>query len=191
MSDLRQQQLAIVDATLGVCAETGYLDATVDDIARQAGVRIENFHRLFSGKEDAFLELLSIEERRLFSRIESRSVKTADTARRIEIAIRAALGWVDENPRDARVCIVESTRATTRIFQRREQTLDRLAASLRSCRPGPGLGSPPELLEELLVGGVCEVLGDRLSKGDAAPVSDLAPELIELFLRSCLSTADA
>jgi AcrR family transcriptional regulator len=191
MSDLRQQQLAIVEATLGVCAETGYLDATVDDIAKQAGVRTENFHRVFSGKENAFLELLSIEERRLFSRIKSGCAKTADTARRIELGIRAVLGWVDENPRDARVCIVESTRATTRIFERREQTLDRLAASLRSCKLGPGLGQPPDLLEELLIGGVCEVLGDRLSKDAAAPVSDLAPELIELFLRSCLSTADA
>jgi AcrR family transcriptional regulator len=176
---LARDRRAILEATAAVCGEKGYPDATVADIVARAGIGAEAFHRVFPDKEEAFLELLSIEEERLLGRVEDACVRTEYTASRVGHGLLAALEWVDENPRDARVCIVEPTRATTRIFERRERTLDRLAGLLREHAPRPA--SAPELLEELMVAGVCEVLGGRLSSGDASQAVDLAPELTQLL----------
>jgi AcrR family transcriptional regulator len=164
-----------------VCAERGYPDATVREIAARAGVGIDIFKWVFGNKEDAFLALLWVEERRLLGKVEEACDKAKDPASRIEGGLRAALEWVDENPREARVCIVEPTRATTRIFEKREQTLERLAGLLRTNAPS-GPSAVPELFEELLVAGVCEVLGDRLSTGTVGRAVDLVPELAELLL---------
>jgi AcrR family transcriptional regulator len=174
-------RLAILDATAAVCAERGYPDATVREIAARAGVGIDTFKWVFGTKEDAFLALLWVEERRLLGKVEEACDKAKDPPSRIEGGLRAALEWVDENPREARVCIVEPTRATTRIFEKREQTLERLAGLLRTNSP-PAPSYAPELLEDLLVAGVCEALGGRLGSGDPERAIDLAPELTELLL---------
>lgn len=175
------RRLAILEATAAVCAERGYPEATVDEIAARAGLALADFCQVFPDKEEAFLELLSLEEGRLLTLVEDECAKTEDPVSRIEGGLRAALSWVDENPRDARVCIVEPTRATAHIFERREQTLERLAGLLRTNAP-PGPSSVPELFEELLVAGVCEVLGGRLTTGTVGRAVDLAPELAELLL---------
>jgi hypothetical protein len=133
--------------------------------------------------EEAFLELLSSAEEQVLGRVESACDKSGDDApTRIERGLRSVLEWVDENPGVARVCIVEPTRSSRRIFERRQQTLERLAVLLRFNAP-PAAGVP-ELLEELLVGGVCEVLGGRLGHAGGARAIDLAPELTELLIAS-------
>jgi AcrR family transcriptional regulator len=182
---LTRRRLEILEATVAVCAEKGYPEASVADIAKRAGMGVEGFRRVFPDKEEAFLGLLSIEEKQFLDQVEDGCGKAhGGAASRVERGLRSALEWVDENPRDARVCIVEPTRATTRIFERREQTLDRLADLLRE--HGPRREIAPELLEELLVAGVCEVLGGRLSTGHASRAVDLAPELTELLLGTYL-----
>ena len=134
--------------------------------------------------EEAFLQLLSSAEGELLRRVESACDKVDDDAStRIERGLRSVLEWVDENPGVARVCIVEPTRSSKRVFERRQQTLERLAVLLRFNAPSDARGAP-ELLEELLVGGVCEVLGGRLSHSDSARALDLAPELTELLIAS-------
>ena len=179
------QRRAIVEATFAVCAESGYPEATVAEIAQRAGGGIDGFRASFADKEQAFLELLSIEEGRLLGRVEGGCVGVDDPASRIERGLLAVLEWVDDSPRDARVCIVESTRATRRIFERREQTLERLAVLLESNAPR-GPVPMPASFGDLLVAGVCEVLGHRLSTGEGGRVIDLAPELNELLLGSYL-----
>lgn len=174
----------IAEATAVVCAQKGYPEATVREIAARAGVAPEVMREIFSSKEEALLGLLSIADEELLGRVESACEKAGDdTAARIERGLRSVLEWVDENPRLARACIVEPTRATKRVFERREQTLERLALLLRSS-VSPRPEAVPELLEEFLVAGVCEVLGDRLSGGTGARALDLAPELTQLLLAS-------
>ncbi len=172
---------AIVEATASVCAQKGYPDTTVGDVAARAQIDVDSFLKVFPDVEEAFIELLSVEEHRLLGQVEEACVKTDDPASRIERGLRATLRWVDENPRDARVCIVEPTRATRRVFERREQALERLADLLRSTAP-PAPSAVPALFEELLVAGVCEVLGGRLRDGEPGRAIDLAPELAELLL---------
>jgi AcrR family transcriptional regulator len=176
-----RRRRAILEATAAVVAESGYPDATVRAIATRARLGVDSFHRVFRGKEEAFLALLAIEERRLLGAVEAACERTDDPASRVEAGLRAALEWVDANPRDARVCIVEPTRSTRRIFERREQTLDLLAGLLRSNAPSPP-EFVPEMLDDLLVAGVCEVLGGRLSTESPGRAVDLAPELNELLL---------
>ncbi len=134
--------------------------------------------------EGEILGLLSSAEAELLGRVGSVCDKVDDDPRtRIERGLRAVLEWVDENPRVARACIVEPTRSTRRVFERREQTLQRLAELLRLNAP-PGSSGAPEVLEELLVAGVCEVLGGRFGDGGEAHALDLAPELTELLIGS-------
>jgi AcrR family transcriptional regulator len=178
---IARRRRAILEATAAVCAENGYPDATVAEIASRARIGIDAFHGVFADKEEAFLALLSIEAERLLRLVEEACDKSEAPASRIGRALVAVLEWVDENPRDARICIIEPTRATRSVFERREETLERLALLLRSNAP-PGPSVAPELIEEMLVAGVCEVLGGRLGSGDTGRAVDLAPELTELVL---------
>lgn len=134
--------------------------------------------------EDALLELLSSAEQEVLGRVEAACDKVgADAPTRIERGLRSVLEWVDENPGVARVCIVEPTRSSRRVYERRQQTLERLAVLLRLNAP-IAAAEAPDLLEELLVGGVCEVLGGRLSHDAGARTLDLATELTELLIAS-------
>lgn len=56
-TDVRRQQ--IFDAALTVCAEKGYFNTRVDDIAAQAGLSKGSVYHHFSSKRDLFLDLMA------------------------------------------------------------------------------------------------------------------------------------
>jgi AcrR family transcriptional regulator len=179
---LARRRRAILEATASVCAEKGYPELNVAAIADRAGFATNAFREVFPDEQEAFLELLSSEGERLLGRVEEACGQTgADPVSRVERGLRTVLEWVDENPRDAQVCIVESIRATTRVFEWRKQTLDRFVALLRTAAPAV-FSESPELLGELMVAGVYAVLVRRLERPTPGLAVNLAPELTELLL---------
>jgi AcrR family transcriptional regulator len=182
MSD-QPSQRELTEAAAEVFAEKGYPEATVEDVAVRAGASVDRFHELFPDKEAALLALLESVEADLFERAKGGCASAGERAdERLELTLRALLGWVDEKPPVARTCLFETNRATPVVFERRKRILGRLAALLRA-NHRPSL-DVPEMYEELVVGGICEVLSMRVVRGEAKRAVDMAPELTELLVRS-------
>jgi AcrR family transcriptional regulator len=176
----RHSQSKITEAAAAVFAEEGYSEATVAEIAARAEISVGRFHELFPDKEAALLALLESVEVDLFERARDGCSDAGEApGERVESTLRALLSWVDERPPVARACLLETNRATPAVFDRRVQILDRLAALLRANHPS--LPEAPAMYEELLVGGICEVLSMKVVGNEELSAVDLAPELAQLL----------
>jgi AcrR family transcriptional regulator len=173
----------ITEAAAEVFAEKGYPEATDEDIAARAAISVDRLQGIFPGKEAAFLSILEIAEAELFERFDDGCAGSGeDSTERIEFGLRSVLGWVDERPPLARTCLLECNRATPTVYRRRARILERFGALLKVNHPP--LPNAPEIYEELLVGGICEMLSMRVVKGELDRAVDLTPELTELLVRS-------
>ena|SRR5664279_5454259 len=86
MSGAPHEQAALFDhplaaAVVAVVGKRGYRDATVADFLVEAGVRREEFDRLFAGKDDAVLRVFE--------------AYTANFKRRITAAFESEPSWPD------------------------------------------------------------------------------------------------
>jgi AcrR family transcriptional regulator len=170
----------LTEAAAEVFAERGYSEATVEEIAERAGGDVARLHNLFPDKEAVLLALLESAEVDLFERARDGCAGAGDAPEeRVELTLLALLGWVDERRPLARTCLLETQRATPVVFERRSLIIDRLAALLRANQPQ--LSDVPEMYEQLLVGGICEVLSMKVVAGGEAAAVDLAPQLTELL----------
>lgn len=170
------------EAAAEVFAEKGYAEATVEGIAARAGAAVAGFHEFFADKEAVLLALLGSVEVDLFERARSGCAAAGDApGERVESTLRALLAWVDERETVARTCLLETNRATPVVFDRRSRILDRLAALLRANQPS--FPEAPEMYEQLLIGGICEVLSMKVVGDGELSAVDLAPELAELLIR--------
>ena len=78
-------------------AETGYHPTSVAEIVRSVGVGKGVFYWYFSSKEELFLEILRDAQTDLRRTQQHAIGDEADPVRRIELGMRASMGWFDEH----------------------------------------------------------------------------------------------
>lgn len=83
LSGEERRTYAILDAALEVFTMKGYHNATVDDIAQQAGVSKGTCYQYFSGKEDIFVATLDRTLEKLLSEAEAAAAGSKDALTRL------------------------------------------------------------------------------------------------------------
>jgi AcrR family transcriptional regulator len=99
----RNQRERLIAAIAEACAERGYAETSVADVAKRAGVSTVTFYKQFAEKRDCMLAA----HRQLLGRLLEAIDRACEEEARSRVAIRTALGLFAADPPSARLLSVE------------------------------------------------------------------------------------
>lgn len=183
----------ILDAAFSVFLERGYEGASMEEIARRAGVSKPVVYSSFPGKEALFGELLRREEQRILDAIATAvpaELITDDLEGLIADALTAFLQAVIESPESFQVVFLGSggaDAAVTRRLQRgREAQIDAIASLAENWLKAQGVPEPEKTgrLQGYLFVGMAENAARALvAEPDRWTPREMAEQVARLFMR--------
>jgi AcrR family transcriptional regulator/DNA-binding MarR family transcriptional regulator len=157
------QRARILSAMVVECCERGVGGVSVAHVVSRSGVSRRTFYDVFGDREDcfaaAFERALSLARTRVLDASESQG----SWRERVRAGLTALLGFLEDEPRLARVLVCESAAGGPRVLARRAETIEQLA---RMVDEGRGESKARVELSPLtgegIVGGALAVIGARL-----------------------------
>jgi AcrR family transcriptional regulator len=190
VSDIQRSRL--LAGAVAVVGELGYERTTVGRITARARVSRRTFYEMFAGREECLAALLDDVATQVQRELQAAGLEGMSWRERIRTGLGVILGFLDREPVLARVCVVESSRASGLVQERRELALVRLVAELEEDHPqgarGDGCGT---LTAEGLVGAALAIVQARLSQVPSEPLADLLGELMGMIVLPYLGSAAA
>lgn len=176
-------------------AERGAAGATVSvaDVVARAGVSRTVFRELFADREACLLAAFEL----AVELVENRTADAYEAEPRWLDAIRAALaillGFVEEEPALASLCVVYSMSGGADVLRRRAEVLGQLAAVVDRGRlqVPPGRPQPPPVIAEGVVGAVLAIVQNRLLLPERPPMADLFGPLMSMIVMPYMGPAVA
>jgi hypothetical protein len=139
-----------------------------------------------------FAEAFDAADARLRATLDSACSGEGGWAAQAVAAVFAVLEFAADDPDDARVLTAGAFDYGAYGAVRYRRMIDDLATRLAAGRRGPGVDRElPQLTEEALVGGIAEIVAERLRAGREAELPGLAVELAELVLAPYLGATEA
>lgn len=186
------QRKRIVAAAIDAAAELGYYKLTVAAVINRARVSRRTFYDMFSDRDDCFLA--GLEQTVDQARALTASAYAAERGWRegIRAALEVLLNAMEDDPGLARLWVIETPRGGRAVLERRALVLDELAAIVDAGRPlVKGARLPPDLTAQAIVGGILEVLHDRLLNTGGDRLTDLLGPLMHTIVLPYLGPAVA
>lgn len=177
------QRTRILAATARVTAAHGYPGLTIERVIGDAGVSRKTFYQHFRNKEEVFLAAYDDAVARLTDRIaEAESASRDDFTRNVEATLDATLRFLAEHPDQARLVVVEVLAAGPRAVRRRHESLrtlvDLVDRGTCALAEEEGLRTPPAITAETVVGGMVEVVYNRVERGETDTLPTLLADLV-------------
>lgn len=176
---VENQRLRIFAAVAASVSSAGYGKTTVEDVISRAGVSRKTFYQHFSNKEDAFLAAYDHAAERVLSSVQEAYSAHGDYVSSARDALERCLDELAADPDVATMGLVEIFAAGPKALERRSDILRRLTELITehtSDLPPTALGS--SLTAETIVGGVLEVIYNRVQRGEVRQLPDLLPDLL-------------
>jgi AcrR family transcriptional regulator/DNA-binding MarR family transcriptional regulator len=186
------QRARMLTAMAEVAGERGAAGATVAQIVARSGVSRRTFYELFEDREDCFLaafdQALGQAAQSVFAAYSGERIWTA----RVRAGLTALLCFLDEEPDEGRLCVVEAVAGGERARERRREVLEALTAAVDEGRAlsKPGR-EPPPLTAEGVVGAVLGVIHARMLARTPGSLVDLANPLMGTIVLPYLGLAAA
>jgi AcrR family transcriptional regulator len=184
------QRDRLYDGLVHTVAKHGYVDATVTDICRAAGVTRPAFYVHFDGKQDAFLATYRHGTGVLFRMMEKAYSEGADWRDGARAGLRVLLDVLASVPAFAQMAIVEIEAVGPPARREREDLLRRFAQFFTEA-PRPDGPARPDVLIATLVGGVYSAIYRHVAAGKAAELPQLLPTLEYFLFVPFLGAAEA
>jgi AcrR family transcriptional regulator len=175
----RNQRERLIAAVAEACAESGYAEVTVADLAHRAGVSTATFYKLFADKRECALEAHRELMARLLEEVDQVCVGEDAWAAKARVGIRTVLELFATDPPTARLLTVEVLALGPAGAVRNDAALEAFAARLRVGREGE-VDSSRANADWALVAGIAMVLGSRVMAGEAASLPGLEDELVAM-----------
>lgn len=186
------QRERLYDAVLEVVADNGYRGTTVHKVLERAKISRRTFYELFDDLDGCFLGAYERATDAVLGAIEARCAEGGPPEQRVEGALRVLVDICTADPQLARACIVEVLGASEAARARRAETMERLTARLtETLSERWGGEDSARLRAQVLVGGIHELLYDRIAHGDLDRLPELADRLTRSFLHPGATVADA
>jgi AcrR family transcriptional regulator len=136
----RNQRERLIAAMAEVCAERGYVESSVAEIAKRAGVSTASFYRQFKDKRECMM--MSFEELfgRLLEALEGGCERKATPSVRARAGARIATKLLAEDLPTARLLSIEIASVGMEGVRAQHEAIERLADLLR----GPGMPAAPD-----------------------------------------------
>jgi AcrR family transcriptional regulator len=174
----RNQRERLFAAVAEVCAEKGYVETSVADLATRASVSTATFYKLFAGKRacvlDAHGELLE----RLLEEVDRACEVAATWEEKVRAGVRAVLVLFAADAPTARLLTIEVLSLGPAGAARNDAAVEAFAARLRRERSGDSRSADPEWTT---VAGIAMLLGKYVMAGEAAALPGLEDELVALL----------
>jgi AcrR family transcriptional regulator len=171
------QRAKVLEGMVQAVAEKGYAAATVADAVRLARVSRGTFYALFESKEACLAASYRLGCEVLEERVDAAVRGAADWRDELRLGLRAYLRTLDEDPRFARVYLLESPA----VEAERQATLARFLARYRATFARSGRPVPPDDALFVLAVGIHELACSRVRAGGR--VADLEDTLVGCAVR--------
>jgi AcrR family transcriptional regulator len=177
----RNQRERLVAAAAEACAESGYAETTVADLARRAGVSTATFYKLFADKAACALEAHRELLDRLLEEVDSACAAEPGPEAGVRAGIGTALALLAVDPPTARLLTVEIMALGPAGAERNDAAVEAFAARLRAGSDAPGDPSRPHA-DWALVASVFALVAKRVMAGRAASLPELEGELVAMAI---------
>lgn len=173
------QRERLLAAMIDAATEIGYNTLTVQNVLSRAGISRPTFYEQFEDKEDCFLAAFDAAAGRMRARIEAVRLDAGPTWReQLRSGIAELLRFIVDEPKEARIVIVEARASSPSGLRRRDELLDHFAACIDAL-VREDLDDPPSAIAAAgVVGGIESVLYARLQKGETEDLDALLPSLM-------------
>ena len=173
------QRERLLAAMIEAIAEIGYNTLTVQNVLTRAGISRPTFYEQFEDKEDCFLAAFDAAAARMRGRVEAAASEAGSIWRdQMRGGLVGLLGFIADEPQEARALIVEARASTPSGLKRRDELLDRYAACIDAL-VREDLDEPPSAIAAAgVVGGIESVLYARLQRGETEELGELLPSLM-------------
>ncbi len=161
-----------------VVGRVGYAETNVRRVIDRAGVSRKTFYELYEGKEDCLFAIYDEAAQCMRDVVRSAHQRGVTPQERLDAICDILLRWIEDEPQLARVCLLEVPTSGVAGQRRLTTTLSWLSSVV-----GDWLGDldVPEVLPELLVGGVHQMIVHRLVNGGGGQIPTLAGDLSEVW----------
>jgi TetR/AcrR family transcriptional regulator len=178
------QRRRMYGAMIEAVSASGYGRTSVKQVVTLAGVSRRAFYEQFANKEECFLATLDLIANEAMDHIAAGYRSTEGTLeQRMEIALRTFAKVVSDNPKGARLMLVDAPSAGPAGWERLTETLSifeqRLAASFAHA---PEVASLPEPVARAIVGGLRRATFVRLLEQRTAEMSELVDDMLSWTL---------
>lgn len=188
-SEVRER---LTDAVTRAATEGGYPAVDVAQIARYAGLSVEDFERHFDGKEQCLLAAHDRFVERMLEHIDAACEEAEDWPYKVKLAIEAAFDFVAELEAVARIFVVDAVGSGPAEVDRRCASIDRAALHLKHGRLlYPATADLPDAMERTLVAGVVMTASIQLLDEDASRLPEFGSEAVEMVLTPYVGTRRA
>jgi AcrR family transcriptional regulator len=179
---VNNQRERIMNALVATMIAYGYGGCSVERIARRAGVSRRTFYEQFADREDAYLQTYDMAAARLLERVDGAWERDTDGVEQLRLWLWSLLGCLADEPRLARICIVDVLSVGPRALEHRERHMRSFAAPLERAAVKHNGAPPPPLATDGLVAAIYDVLYKRVAQDR----TDELPDLLEDLHSFCL-----
>ena len=162
----RNQRERLIAAMAEACAEQGYAETSVAELANRAGVSTATFYKLFDSKLECALEAHRELLGRLLEEVD-RACAAAEGEGRPRAGVRTVLSLLAADPPTARLL-------TTEVLGLGSAGAERNDAAIAAFAERVGV-------EWTLVAGISMLLGKRVAAGEADTLPELEEELVAIL----------
>jgi AcrR family transcriptional regulator len=172
------QRERIMQAMVELVGEVGYAETNVRGILDRAGVSRKTFYELYATKDECLFAVYDAAAQAMRGVVRTAYERGVTPQERLDSITDIVLRWVDEEPELARLCLVEVPSSGVAGQKRLTATLSWLSSTMADLL---GDLDVPEVLPELLVGGVHQMIVHRIVNDGAGTLPALAGELSEVW----------
>jgi AcrR family transcriptional regulator len=133
----RNQRERLIAAMAEVCAERGYAESSVAEVAKRAGVSTASFYRQFKDKRECMLASFAELFERLLAAIEAGCREGEGPEERARTGIGTAIALLGADPPAARLLSIEIVAVGPEGVRAQHDAIERLAGVLRGAE-APG-----------------------------------------------------
>jgi AcrR family transcriptional regulator len=175
----RNQRERLVAAVAEACAEHGYAETPVADLAVRAGVSTATFYKLFAGKLECALEAHRELLGRLLERVDEACVGEGEWEEKVRAGVRTVLALLAADPPTARLLTVEVMALGPAGVAGNDAAVEAFATRLRAGGRADATPSGPDA-DWVLVAGIAALIGKRVMASEAAELPQLEDELVAM-----------
>ncbi len=175
----RNQLERLVAAVAEACAEHGYAETSVADLAVRAGVSTATFYKLFAGKRECALEAHRELLGRLLEEVDRACAAVGEREAKVRAGAHTVLALLAADPPTGRLLTVEVLALGPVGAARNDAAVEAFATRLLAGRESDVASSGPSA-NWVLVAGIAALIGKRVMAGEAGELPGLEDELVAL-----------
>jgi AcrR family transcriptional regulator len=189
--DDRTRRERLLAAMVEVVSERGYADSSVPRVAARAGMSTRSFYRVFENRPDCFLAAYDEIVDRLVSLVGDAYGAESEPGAALSRGLAAFLDYFADRPEIARLCFLELPAVRPGGEVRRRQTIERVAelVARHLSRSPAGPGPSAEMMAEFAVGGVYNIVYERVRAGEIESLPRLAGQIEQALLAGGMRAA--